>query len=215
MTRAAVDATRLRRIYDRLAPSYDRREALLEWTLIRRQRRHLLAWAGGETLEVGIGTGRSLPHYPADCRITGIDLSEAMLRRAHKRSRQLGREVDLWPMDAHEIDFPDERFDTVVSNLTVCTFIDPIQALAEMARVTAPTGRILLLEHGRSRHRGLSWVLDQVEAVSVDRHGCHPNRNVVALAQAAGLVVLRADRHLTGLIQVVRARPPEPMHALR
>ncbi|MFB6286585.1 MAG: class I SAM-dependent methyltransferase [Candidatus Bipolaricaulia bacterium] len=215
MTRAAVDATRIRKIYDQLAPSYDRREALVEWALIRRQRRRLLSWAGGETLEVGIGTGRSLPHYPADCRITGIDLSEAMLRGAHERSLKLGREVDLWQMDAHETDFADGRFDTVVSNLTVCTFIDPIQALAEMGRVTKPQGRILLLEHGRSRHRGVSWVLDRLEAASVDRHGCHPNRNVIALAQAAGLIVLRADRHLSGLIQIVRARPPEPMHALR
>jgi len=215
MTRATVNATRIRQIYDRLAPSYDRREALVEWTLIRRHRRRLLGWAGGETLEVGIGTGQSLPHYPSDCRIAGIDLSEAMLQRAHRRSQRVGREVDLWQMDAHEIDFPDGRFDTVVSNLAVCTFVDPIQALAEMGRVTKPQGRILLLEHGRSRHRSMSWALDQLEAVSVDRHGCHPNRNVIALAQAAGLIVLRADRHLSGLIQVVRARPPEPMHALR
>ena len=215
MTRATVDATRIREIYDRLAPRYDRREAILEWAVIRRHRRRLLAWAGGETLEVGIGTGRSLPHYPKDCQITGIDLSEAMLKRAHRRAKRLNRDVGLLPMDAQEMDFPDGQFDTVVSNLTVCTFVDPIQALAEMARVTKPQGRILLLEHGRSRHRGISWVLDRLEAVSVQRHGCHPNRNVVALAQAAGLIVLRPERHAAGLIHVIRARPPEPTHALR
>ncbi len=175
----------------------------------------MLAWAGGATLEVGIGTGRSLPHYPRDCQVTGIDLSEAMLKRAHRRAKRLDREIGLLKMDAQEMDFPDGQFDTVVSNLTVCTFIDPIQALAEMARVTKPQGRILLLEHGRSRHRALAWVLDRLEAASVQRHGCHPNRNIVALAQAAGLIVLRADRHAGGLIQVVRARPPAPMHALR
>lgn len=215
MPRTTVDATRIREIYDRLAPSYDRREAILEWTLLRRYRRRLLPWAGGETLEVGIGTGRSLPFYPSDCQVTGVDLSTEMLKRAHRRAKRLGREVSLLQMDAQALEFPDETFDTVVSNLAVCTFIDPIQALAEMARVTKPGGRILLLEHGRSHYRGVSWALDRIAPQSVQRHGCHPNRNVVALAQAADLVVLKADRRMAGIIHMIRARPPEPSHALR
>lgn len=214
MPRTTVDTTRIREIFDRLAPRYDRREAILEWAMLRRYRQELLAWAGGNTLEVGIGTGRSLSHYPADCRLTGIDISEGMLKRAHRRAKRLGREVDLFQMDGQEIDFPDEHFDTVVSNLTVCTFVDPIRALAEMARVAKPQGRILLLEHGRSRHHGLSWMLDRLEGVSVERHGCHPNRNIVALAQAAGLIVLKADRRMAGIVHVIRARPPQPSHAL-
>ena len=213
MARTAVDATRIREIYDRLAPSYDRREALLEWAMLRRYRRDILAWAGGETLEVGIGTGRSLPHYPGDCRITGVDLSERMLQVAGRKAQRLGREVQLFPMNAQDLEFPDDQFDTVVSHLTVCTFVDPIRALAEMARVAKPQGRILLLEHGRSPYRPISWALDRMAPISVARHGCHPNRNVVALAQAAGLIVLKAERHTVGIIQVVRARPPQPSHA--
>lgn len=213
MARTTADATRIREIYDSLAPGYDRREALLEWAMFRRYRRNVLAWAGGETLEVGIGTGRSLPHYPSDCRITGVDLSERMLQVAQGRAKRLGREVQLFPMDAHELEFPDDQFDTVVSNLTVCTFVDPIRALAEMARVAKPQGRILLLEHGRSPYRPVSWVLDRMAPITVARQGCHPNRNVVALVQAAGLIVLKAERRAAGIVQIVRARPPQPTHA--
>ncbi|MDX1746037.1 MAG: methyltransferase domain-containing protein, partial [Halobacteriales archaeon] len=132
---------------------------------------------------------------------------------AHRKARHLGREVRLFSMDAQELEFPDDQFDTVVSNLTVCTFVDPIRALAEMARVTKPQGRILLLEHGRSRYRPVSWMLDRVAPLSVARHGCHPNRNIVALAQAAGLIVLKVERRVAGIVQIVRARPPQPTHA--
>ncbi len=215
MARAAVDSTYIREIYDRLALTYDRCEALLEFLCLRRFRRQLLAAAHGRVLEIGIGTGRNLPYYPCDCQITGIDLSQEMLKVAEQRATRLGLNVTLLSMDAHDLTFPAGSFDTVVSSLTLCTLIDPVKALAEMARVTVPNGRILLLEHGRSSLRWLSWCLDRLAPYQIQRCGCHPNRNIVALVQAADLDILQADRHLLGIMQIIRARPPRPTTVLR
>ena len=206
MPRAIRTSSHIREIYDRLAPRYDRREALVEW-LLRGYRRKLLRRARGRVLEVGIGTGRNLPYYPPGCQITGIDLSPEMLKRAEERAARLGRDVTLLPMDVEELSFPSGSFDTVVSSLTLCTVIDPIQALSEMARVTAPGGRLLLLEHGRSPYLWLSRLLDRIAPRQVEKYGCHPNRNVPALVQAADLVILKSERHLLGVLHLLWARP--------
>ncbi len=206
MSRTALTTSHIRQIYDRLAPRYDRGAAVLE-CFLGRYRKRLLQRARGRVLEVGIGTGRNLPYYPPGCRITGIDLSPEMLRRAEALAARLGRDVTLLPMDAEELSFPAGTFDTVVSSLTLCTVIDPIRALCEMARVIAPGGRIFLLEHGRSSHLWLSRLLDRWAPLRVARYGCHPNRNVLALVQAADLVILRSERHLLGTLHLVWARP--------
>jgi ubiquinone/menaquinone biosynthesis C-methylase UbiE len=215
MPRITIDSAQIREIYDRLAPVYDRREALLELLLLRQYRRKLLSWAQGRVLEVAIGTGRNLPYYPPGCRITGVDLSAEMLKFAERRAARLGRDVALLPMDAHDLSFPDGSFDTVVSSLSLCTIIDPIQALTEMARVTVPGGRILLLEHGRSPHRWVSWALDRLTPRHVRRYGCHLNRNIVVLAQAADLVILNVESHLLGILQLIQARPARSARVLR
>jgi ubiquinone/menaquinone biosynthesis C-methylase UbiE len=208
MPRVTIDTHRIREIYDKLAPSYDWHTALLEQLLLRRYRIRLLAGVRGRVLEVGVGTGRNFPYYPEGCQITAVDLSPEMLKLAEQHAARLSLEVTLLMMDAQELTFPDDSFDIVVSSMTLCTILDPIKALSEMARVTVPNGRILLLEHGRSTYRWLSWLLDRLAPYQIHRCGCHPNRNIVALAQAADLVVLRVERHLAGIIQLIYARPP-------
>ena len=209
MPRATSDFTHIQEIYDQLASSYDLRQAFGELLLLRRYRRQLLASAQGRVLEVGIGTGRNFPHYPLDCQITGVDISPEMLKVAEQRAARLGLGVKLSPMDAHELTFPRGSFDTVVSSLSLCTVVDPVKVLTEMSRVSALNGRILLLEHGRSCYRWVSWLLDDLAPYQVKKYGCHPNRNILALVQAADLVVLAAERHfLGGIIHVIRARPP-------
>jgi ubiquinone/menaquinone biosynthesis C-methylase UbiE len=214
MRRTTTDASRVREIYDQLASRYDRREALLEFLFLRRYRRQLLASAHGRVLEIGIGTGRNLPFYPRDCQITGIDLSAEMLRIADRRAARLGLHVTLRQLDAAELPFPAGSFDTVVSSLSLCTVSDPIQVLSEMSRTSARNGRILLLEHGRSRwHLFSRWpislLMNYFIRSQVRRFGCHPDRNILALVQAADLVVLQVERHLLGgILHVIRARPP-------
>lgn len=203
-----MDAEGIRRIYDRLAPRYDWLELVPELLLgLRRYRRELVAQARGDVLEVGIGTGKNLPHYPPGCRLTGIDLSPAMLERAARRAARLGRPVALLPMDAERLAFPDGSFDTVVSTLSLCTVPDPVRALREMGRVCRPDGRILLLDHVRSAAPWIGWLQDRLTPGNVRRLGCHLNRDSEALARAAGLRVDRVRRHRLGIVALVEAAP--------
>src|SRR5258708_11615573 len=94
----------------------------------------------GRVLELGIGTGLNLPHYPPDTELTAVDLSPDMLDRARARAASLGRSIALREADMTGLPFPDDHFDAVVSTLTLCTVPDPIAAVREAARGRRPCG---------------------------------------------------------------------------
>jgi ubiquinone/menaquinone biosynthesis C-methylase UbiE len=112
---------------------------------------------------VAVGTGRNLAIYPADVRLTGIDLSPRMLDRARDRAAALGRDVELRVADAQDLPFADEVFDTVVCTLGLCSIPDERAAVREMHRVLRPGGRLLLLEHVRSPIRAVRIGQELVE----------------------------------------------------
>lgn len=107
---------------------------------------------GERVLEVGVGTGLSLPMYPATVRITGIDLSHEMLERARARvaRKQLANVDGLLEMDAEKMDFPDASFDKVVAMYVVSVTDRPAQLLHELQRVCKPGGDIYIVNHVRS-----------------------------------------------------------------
>ena len=144
---------RVGRCYDRVAAVYDLYDARMEWAGGRRRRQRVISAASGRVLEVGIGTGRNLPHYPEAITLTGIDLSRRMLTRAARRVDRSGRGVRLAQADVEHLPFPDAAFDTVTATCVFCSVGDPVAGLSEVARVTKPGGRILLLEHVRPRGR--------------------------------------------------------------
>jgi SAM-dependent methyltransferase len=110
-----------------------------------------LAAARGKVLEVGIGTGRNLEHYPAAATtITGLDPSRGMLRKLQRRLVRQTRRVDAVRAGAEAIPFADDSFDTVVSFLTLCSVPDRARALREIRRVLRPDGQWLVFEHGLS-----------------------------------------------------------------
>src|SRR6266496_1483711 len=117
MPARAGETARLRRYWDEHAPHYDRQMRFLDRNLFGDTRAWVCQQATGEVLEVAVGTGLNLEFYPQGVRLTGIDLSPAMLERARDRARQLGRNVDLAEDDAHALDFPDARSEEHTSEL--------------------------------------------------------------------------------------------------
>jgi len=201
----------LRDKYDAYAPRYDWVLGGLEWLGVRRLRRELLAGARGQVLEVAVGTGRNLEHYPPGCNLQAVDLSPGMIRFARRRAERLGLAVGFRLMDAERLDFPDGSFDTVVSTLSTCTFPDPVAAMREMGRVARPDGRILLLEQGFSDRPWLRrWQAGRVEK-QFQWLGCRWDREPDQQARQAGLLVERQRRTCLGALHLLTLRPgPAP-----
>ena len=113
----------------------------------------LKLFPGAELLEVGVGTGLNLPILPNNVKITGIDLSQKMLDKAHKRVARHGLDnVELIRMDATKLDFPDNSFDRVLAAFIVSVVPDPIPLVEEMKRVCRPGGYILMANHFLSEY---------------------------------------------------------------
>jgi phosphatidylethanolamine/phosphatidyl-N-methylethanolamine N-methyltransferase len=152
--RAELDSRRVERVYATLAGVYD---AGFDWALGPGRRRAVAALSiadGHRVLEVGVGTGLSLPHYPAGCRITGIDISEPMLEQAHRRADSLGLDrVDLRLMDARELQFGDATFDHVLAPYVISVVPEPRRVMAEIARVCRPGGTVAVVNHFGSAGR--------------------------------------------------------------
>ncbi len=182
------------RRYDRMAWLYDIYDAPMEWLGTRRRRGRLLANAEGRVLEVGVGTGKNLSHYPDAIDLTGIDISEAMLARARRRAGRLGKTADFEVADIHSLPFPTATFDTAVATCVFCSVADPVLGLSELARVTKADGRILLLEHVRPRNRLFGWLADAATVLTRRIFGFRANRRTEANVAAAGLQVVDIRR---------------------
>jgi phosphatidylethanolamine/phosphatidyl-N-methylethanolamine N-methyltransferase len=114
---------------------------------------------GDRVLEVGVGTGINAALYPRDCSVTGIDLSEPMLEKARARVARKGvRNVRLLQMDAANLKFPDDTFDVVYAPYVISVVPDPVAVAREMRRVCRPGGRMVILNHFRSKSRVGAWL---------------------------------------------------------
>lgn len=172
------------------AASYDPLSARWERRHGAELRRKLLARARGRVLEIGVGTGLSLPHYPPVEELVATDPSEPMLRRARRRATEAGRKVTFVEAPAEQLPFEDDSFDTVVSMLVLCTVEDPQRALQEIRRVLRPDGQFLFSEHVRSDDPQRARWQDRLEPVwRVVANGCHPNRRTRDTIDAAGFDV--------------------------
>ena len=104
---------------------------------------------GQRILEVGVGTGLSLPHFRPDSRVTGIDVSTEMLAKAQRRAKRLrlAHVEDLQVMDAENLEFPDSSFDAVLALYVASVVPNPARFAAEMRRVCIPGGTIVVVNH--------------------------------------------------------------------
>jgi ubiquinone/menaquinone biosynthesis C-methylase UbiE len=189
------------RIYDAtwgraFAALYDRSLKGTEEAGLREMRRETLSEARGRTIDIGAGTGANLGLYPQT--VTELVLSEPdkyMVRRLRHRLAETDQRVQLIEAPAARLPFEDASFDTAVFTLVLCTVPDPEAALAEVARLLRPGGRMLFLEHVRAEDAGLARWQDRLERPwRFFGDGCHCNRDTVATIEASPLTLERVER---------------------
>lgn len=184
------------RIYDAtwgrgFAALYDRAFTATEDAGLRAMRREVLAEARGRTIDLGAGTGANLGLYPD--AVTELVLAEPdphMLKQLRVKAGESGVDAELSDASAESLPFAESSFDTAIFTLVLCTVPHPDRALAEVARVLKPGGKLLFLEHVRAEDAGLARWQDRLEGPwRFIGDGCHCNRDTVAAIDASPLTV--------------------------
>lgn len=162
-----MDAPAVLEAYRRWAPVYD----FTFGQVAEAGRKHtveIINRRKGSVLEVGVGTGLSLPIYGPHLEITGIDLSPEMLEKAQERVDRKGLDhvSGLHEMDAGELEFPDERFDTVVAMFVLTVVPDPERVMEELERVCAPGGEVILVNHFSQEEGVRGWIEQRMEPLA-------------------------------------------------
>jgi len=199
---AELDKDAVAKAYARWAPIYD----LVFGSVFDRGRKASVAAAervGGHILEVGVGTGLSLPEYAWTNRLTGIDLSAPMLQKAKARvaEHRLTNVDGLAVMDAQHLGFQDAVFDVVVAQYVITAVPDPEATLDEFARVVRPGGEIILVNH-LGAETGLRAAFERWFAPLARRLGWRPEFRWERLAQWV-------KRH--GGVRLIERRPMPPL----
>ena len=203
-------ARTVRRRYNRVARFYDLEQVFEEPLVFGRLRRALwtAAPATGQILEVGVGTGVNMRHYPPGAHMTAIDISDRMLAKARARAERTHVDVDLALMDAQHLQFPDDTFDAVIATCVFCSVPDPVAGLREVLRVLKPGARALLLDHVRSSNAAAGRVMDLLNPISVRISGANINRRTIENVRAAGFTAIDVESHMLGMIKTIRATKP-------
>ena len=145
-------------------------------------------------LEVGVGTGLSLPLYPRDVRVTGIDISRDMLAKAERKAqRHRLSNVSLHNMDALSMSFESNAFDKVIASHVITVVAEPLKALHEIIRVTKKDGEIFLLNYAGSNHPYISRIEKFISPYR-DKLGLGKHVDLHELLRAAGLSVISEHR---------------------
>ena len=207
---ARADNAKVRRVFDKVAPKYDRSMLRCERFFLGRGREWATARAHGEVLELAVGTGLNLPAYPPSARVLGIDLSEQMIAVARERIAEhgLGDRARVEVGDVQAVDAPNHSFDTVVSTYSFCTIPDPTAAAREAFRTLRPGGHVLLVEHGPSANRGVYTAQRALDPLFVRFQADHLTRDPVPYVEEAGFQVDEVHRNKMGIVFRVAATKP-------
>ncbi len=201
-----------RRKYDRIARLYDLLDLPFEWARYRPLRGQLWAGLEGRILDAGVGTGRNMAFYPLVARVTGLDLSPAMLARAERRRRRLGCAVELVEGDIMATGFADDSFDAVVATFLFCVLEPEHQrpALAELARICRPGGEIRILEYAVSAHPVRRWTMALLAPWVRFAYGAAFDRETERYMPAAGLELVESRFLVSDVVKLLVARPVRP-----
>src|SRR5262245_13483796 len=170
----SMDEAAVKSAYRRWAPVYDSTFGLVA-AEGRKHAVEIINKGRGRVLEVGVGTGLSLPAYRRELEIVGIDLSPELLEKARERvaGEGLRNVAGLHEMDAGDLKFPDASFDTVVAMYVMTVVPEPEKVMRELARVCKPGGEVLLVNHFSTEDGMRGWV-ERRMAPFADKLGWRP-----------------------------------------
>ncbi len=193
------------RTYDNIAPQYDRAMRPLERWFLARLRAEALRQlpAGSRLLELGAGTGLNFVFYPRDAVGVATEPSSGMLRIAREKERP--ERVRLVQSCAEHLPFADGSFDAAFATLVFCSLAQPANAFTELRRVVRSGGTVILLEHVRPSGI-LGPVFDLLNLFTVLLFEDHFNRRTARAAQAAGLEVVKIEKSLLGIVNLIACR---------
>ncbi|EEW25717.1 class I SAM-dependent methyltransferase [Rhodobacter ferrooxidans] len=202
-----MDLHAVQKSYARWAPIYD----LTFGAITDAGRRAAVSFvnrAGGDVLEVGVGTGLALRRYGHNVRVTGVDYSAEMLEKAQEKVKELRlrQVVALEQMDARALGYPDDSFDHVMAMHIMSVVPEPEKVLAEMARVCRPGGSVIVVNHF-AREAGFLAVAEKAAAPMVNLLGWHSDFARARVMGEAGLL-LKQERTLPpfGMMTMLRFR---------
>lgn len=198
------------RLYRSIARFYDLLDLPFERGRYAPIRPEMFAGLAGTLLDAGVGTGRNMPHYPAGARVTGIDLSPAMLARAAARRDALGLGVELLERDVCDTGLPDGHFDAAVATFLFCVLDNSLQlpALTELARIVKPGGEIRILEYEYSRRPWKRFVMRLWAPWVRFAYGATFDRHTEQYVPRAGLEIVEHRFLFEDIVKLIVARVP-------
>lgn len=196
------------KVYDRIARLYDILDLPFEHFRYRPLRLEIFEGLSGSLLDAGVGTGRNFPYYPPSSKVTGIDLSSAMLGRARARKKRLGTKVELQEMNVLELEFDDASFDTIVSTFLFCVLDPQFQqpALEELRRVCKNDGTIRILEYAISEDPIRRFIMKLWAPWVRFAYGAAFDRHTEQYLEAAGLELVERKFLHKDIIKLLTVR---------
>jgi phosphatidylethanolamine/phosphatidyl-N-methylethanolamine N-methyltransferase len=193
------------RTYDQIAPHYDKAMLPLDRWFLARLRATTLRYLpeGARILELGAGTGLNFVFYPTNSVGVATEPNAGMIQLAGEKKRP--DNVRLVQSCAEQLPFQKHSFDAAFASLVFCSLARPDEAFKELRRVVKPAGVVLLLEHVRPDGL-LGPVFDLMNLISVPLFADHCNRRTAEAAHAAGLNVVKVEKSLLGIINLISCR---------
>jgi len=185
------------RTYDFFAAVDDRR--------LGSEKQKLLAKLRGKALHVAAGTGNDYKFFPPGMDIVSIDISPKMLEQARIKAADYKGSLQLREADVHNLDYPDETFDSIATVFTFCSVPKPIAGLRELYRVLKPGGQILMLEHVRSTAIGPVGIILDLMTLITRKLGPDLNRDTVGNVQKAGFRLRRVANVYLDVVKTIEA----------
>lgn len=196
---------RIKHRYNRISGIYDFLEIPME-SMFSEYRERMLRNAGGKVLEVGAGTGKNFQYYPDNVEVTAIDFSPKMVKIASSKAADLDKIKNVLEMDAENLKFEDNTFDTVVTSCVFCSVPNPIKGLKEIRRVCKNGGKVLMLEHVKSNKPVLAPLMDILNFIPLHIYGANINRNTIENLRKAGFENISVEDLWLDIVKLITIR---------